>query len=159
MLFWFAGMAFLLVWQVFRDTAIDYRLVMAGAVLPDLVDAPAGGARVLHTLLASTVVLVAVMLFTRRRRATRRRLLAVPIGMFCHLLLDGIWTDGHLFWWPAMGSDFGDRGLPSLERPVALTALMELAGIAALVWCVRRFQLGQPEVRANFVRTGRLPRC
>src|SRR5688572_3401447 len=123
-------MAFLLVWQVFRDTAIDYRLVMAGAVVPDLVDGAAGGARVLHTLLAATVVLVAVMLFTRRRRATRRRLLAVPIGMFCHLLLDGIWTDGHLFWWPSMGSDFGDRGLPSLERPVALAALMELAGIA-----------------------------
>lgn len=152
-------MAFLLVWQVFRDSAIDYRLVMAGAIIPDVVDAAAGGARVLHTLLAATAVLFAVMLATRHRRAARRRLLAVPIGMFCHLLLDAVWTDGHLFWWPAMGSDFGDRRLPSLERPIALAVLMELAGIAALVWCARRFRLAEPETRATFVRTGRLPRC
>ena len=159
MLFWFAGMAFLLVWKVFRDTAIDYRLVMGGAILPDLVDAVAGGARVLHTLVAASAVLVAVMIFTRRRRAARRRLLAVPIGMLCHLLLDGVWTDGHLFWWPAMGSDFGGRELPSLERPVALVILMEVTGIAALVWGTRRFRLADPEPRTAFVRTGRLPRC
>ena len=133
MLFWFAGMAVLLVWQVFRDPAIDYRLVIAGAVLPDVVDGIAGGARVLHTLAAAVVVLVGVMLVTRRRRAVRRRLLAVPIGMFCHLLLDGVWTDGGLFWWPAMGRGFDGRELPSLERPAALVLLMELVGVAALV--------------------------
>ena len=133
MLFWFAGMAVLLVWQVFRDPAIDYRLVVAGALLPDVVDGVAGGARVLHTLVASVVVLVGVMLATRRRRAMRRRLLAVPIGMFCHLLLDGVWTDGDLFWWPAMGASFGGRELPSFDRPAALLLLMEAVGAFALV--------------------------
>lgn len=133
MLLWFAGVAVLLVWQVFRDPAIDYRLVIAGALVPDVVDGIAGGARVLHTLVAAVIVLVGVMLATRRHRVARKRLLAVPIGMFCHLLLDGVWTNGEQFWWPAMGSDFGDRPLPSLDRPVVLLVLMEAIGLFALV--------------------------
>ena len=36
MLLWFAGGAALIVWVVFKDPSIDYRLVMLGAVLPDL---------------------------------------------------------------------------------------------------------------------------
>ena len=48
MLFWFAGLAVVIVWKVFGDPAIDYRLIMAGALAPDLVDALAGGLGVLH---------------------------------------------------------------------------------------------------------------
>ena len=47
---WFAGGAFIVVWAVFRDPAIDYRLVMAGAVLPDLGDGVLGSAGPMHTL-------------------------------------------------------------------------------------------------------------
>jgi membrane-bound metal-dependent hydrolase YbcI (DUF457 family) len=133
MLLWFAGMSFLVVWQVFRDPAIDYRLVMAAAIVPDVLDGAAGGARVLHTLLAACVVLIVVMLATRGRKVWRRRALAIPIGMFCHLLLDGVWTDGELFWWPAMGGDFADRPLPSFDRPVLLIVAMEAVGAVALV--------------------------
>ncbi|MDQ3106947.1 MAG: hypothetical protein M3Q68_03995, partial [Actinomycetota bacterium] len=80
MFLWFAGMAFVLVWAVFKDTSIDYRLVMGGALLPDVVDGVFGGPHVLHTLSFSVGLLVIVMLATRGRRALRRRLLAVPIG-------------------------------------------------------------------------------
>lgn len=155
-LFWFAGLAFVLVWAIFTDTAIDYRLVMVGAVLADLVDGAAGGPWLLHTLLFSVVLLLTVMLGTRGRRRLRRRLLALPIGTFCHLLLDATWTRTALFWWPVFGSSFPGGGLPSLQRPWPLVAVQELAGVAALAWCWHRFGMGEPERRRRFVRTGRI---
>jgi len=146
-LLWFAGMAYLIVWSVFRDPRIDYRLVMAGALLPDVVDGPLGGPRYAHTLVVSVAALVVVMLVTRgpSRRALRRRALAVPIGMFCHLVLDGIWARTAVFWWPFLGDGLHDRGLPSFDRPVVLLVAMELAGAAALVWSHRQVQ----EARAS----------
>lgn len=158
MLLWFAGLSFVLVWTVFRDTALDYRLVMVGALLPDAVDVFLGGARHLHTLLFSVTLLVLVMVATPGRRSLRRRLLALPIGTFCHLLLDATWTRADTFWWPFLGWRFSGRGLPSLERPLVVLVVLELAGVAALAWCHRRFLLGQPERRRQFLRTGRLGR-
>lgn len=158
MALWFAGMSFVLVWVVFKDPSIDYRLIMAGALLPDAVDGFLGGPRYLHTLLFSALLLVIVMVATRGRRPLRRRLLAVPIGTFCHLLLDATWTRSVTFWWPFLGSRLDDRGLPSLDRPVVVIVLLELAGLAALLWCGTRFLLREPERRRTFVRTGRLGR-
>ena len=158
MLLWFAGMAFVLVWAVFKDTAIDYRLVMAGALLPDVVDIAFGGARVLHSLAWSVAFLVVVMVMTRGRRLRRRRLLALPIGTFCHLLLDAMWTRTETFWWPFFGWRFDGQGLPSLDRPVVVTVVLELAGLAALLWARSRFRLAEPDRRREFVRTGRLGR-
>jgi membrane-bound metal-dependent hydrolase YbcI (DUF457 family) len=158
LLLWFAGGSFAIVWQVFRDPAVDYRLVMLGAVLPDLVDGPLGGARFLHTLLASVVLLLAVMLVTRRRRALRRRLLAIPIGTFLHLLLDAMWARSKVFWWPFLGRHLGGRGLPSFERPLGLLIIEEVAGLVLLIWLVRRFRLNEPARRTTFLRTGRLGR-
>lgn len=157
MILWPAGLALLLVWLIFRDPAIDYRLVVAGALLPDVVDAPFGGARVLHTLLASVVLLVGVMLSTRHRRHARRRLLAVPIGTFLHLVLDGMWARAETFWWPFLGRRF-EGGLPPLERPVAVLLLQEVGGAVALAWLGREWNLTNPQVRGNLLRTGRLPR-
>jgi membrane-bound metal-dependent hydrolase YbcI (DUF457 family) len=157
-LLWFAGMSFVLVWTVFKDTAIDYRLVMAGALLPDAVDVFLGGPRVLHSVTCSVVLLVGVMLATRGRRLLRRRLLAVPIGTFCHLVLDAMWARSVTFWWPFLGRSFDGDGLPSLDRPVALLVVLEVAGAVALAWCWARFRLGEADRRADFLRTGRLGR-
>jgi membrane-bound metal-dependent hydrolase YbcI (DUF457 family) len=157
-LLWFAGMAFLLVVQVFHDAAIDYRLVMLGAVLPDVVDGLFGGPKVLHTLLFAVVHLFLVMVVTQRRRKLRRRLLALPIGVFAHLLLDGVWTDKRVFWWPAFGAAFPDHALPSFSRPLVVSVLMEGAGAAALLWGWRRFRLAEADRRSAFLRTGRLGR-
>lgn len=137
-LLWFAGLSVVIVWQVFRDPRFDYRLVMVGAVLPDAVDVLWGGARLLHTLVFSVVLLVSVMLASRGRRDVRRRLLALPIGTFLHLVLDGMWARTQVFWWPFLGASFEDAGLPSFDRPNGLVVAMELAGAAALVWHVRR---------------------
>ena len=158
MLLWFAGCSLVLVWQVFRDPAIDHRLVVAGALAPDVVDVAFGGPRFLHTLAASVVVLIAVMVGTRGRRGLRRRFLALPIGLFLHLVLDAMWARTEVFWWPAFGRDLPGRELPSLSRPLGLLLLLEAAGAVALVWWWNRFRLSEPERRSRFLRTGRLGR-
>ena len=158
LLLWFAGLSFVLVWAIFRDTALDYRLVMVGALLPDLIDVFTGGAGPMHTLTVSVVLLFAVMLMTRHRRLLRRRLLAVPIGTFVHLVLDGMWRRTEVFWWPFFGTDFADTPLPTTSRSVATVVAMEIAGVIALLWAYRRFRLYEPERRSKFVRTGRLGR-
>ena len=158
MLLWFAGGALVIVWQVFKDPAIDYRLVMAGAVAPDVIDGALGGARVLHTLVFSVALLFGVMLATRHRRGTRRRLLALPIGTFLHLVLDAMWARTEVFWWPLSGLSFEGTGLPSLSRPALLLAAQEVAGALALWWWWGRFRLAEPERRRHFARTGRIGR-
>ena len=157
MVLWPAGVALGLVWLVFRDPAFDYRMVVVGALLPDLIDGPFGGARLAHTLLAAVVVLTVVMLGTRGHRHRRRSLLAVPIGMFAHLVADGMWARTEGFWWPFLGTDLTGR-LPALDHGLAVLALEELAGALIVAWCWRRFRLTDPEVRRRFLRTGHLPR-
>jgi hypothetical protein len=154
---WFLGTAFLATWLVFRDPALDHRLVLVGAILPDVLDGPTGRAGVAHSLLASAVLLVVVVLATRGRRRLRRTLVALPIGTFLHLVFDGIWASREVFWWPLAGTDLGDAELPSIARGLADVPL-ELAGAAVLVWAWRRFRLAEPERRRTFLRTGRLGR-
>ena len=150
---WHAGLALAIVWNVFRDPAIDHRLVVAGALLPDVVDLAAGRPAFAHTLAASAAALAIVMLATRGRRAARRRFLALPIGMFLHLVLDGVWARPALLWWPAFGTGFPPG---RLFPPAALAVAAELAGAWAVGWFVWRFRLTDPERRRAFLRSGRL---
>jgi hypothetical protein len=154
---WFVGMAFLAAWLVFRDPSLDHRLIVVGALLPDAVDAPTGHAGVAHALATSALLLAVVVLATQGRRRLRRSLVALAIGTFLHLVLDGIWTNREVFLWPFAGLDLGDARLPSVARGWANVPL-ELAGLAVLVWAWRRFRLGEPERRRTFVRTGHLGR-
>ena len=156
MVLWFAGIAVVVVWLVFRDPSLDYRLVVVGALLPVAVAVVAGGPWLAHTLVGSAALLAAVMVGTRGRRDRRRRLLALPIGTFLHLVLDGVWTRTELFWWPVFGLSFPGE-VPSFERGF-LNVPLELAGAVALAWAWRRFRLDEPGRRATFVRTGRLGR-
>ena len=156
MLLWFAGTSLTAVWLVFRDPALDYRLVVVGALVPDAVDALTG-TRVMHTVLASAALLAVVMVATRGARHARRHLLALPIGTFLHLVFDGAWGRTEVFWWPLFGTSFGDERLPSVERGV-LNVLLELVGLAILVWFWRRFRLHEAPRRSMFLRSGRLGR-
>jgi membrane-bound metal-dependent hydrolase YbcI (DUF457 family) len=153
---WFVGGAVLGVWLVFRSPAIDYRLVVLGALIP-LAELPIGEPRILHSLTGAVIALVVAMVATPRRRLVQRRLVAIPIGMFLHLLLDFVWADTQAFWWPFAGLAWSDAALPELARG-AFDIVLELLGAAALVWCYRRFRLDEPDRRARFLRTGRLDR-
>jgi hypothetical protein len=153
--FWFLGGSLLVAWTVFRDPGFDHRLVMVGSLLPDAIDAPFGGARVAHAVVASIAFLVVVMLATIGRRRLRRHLLALPIGTFIHLVLDGVFTDTKVFWWPFTGAHLSAARLPSLSRG-RWDVLLEFAGLVILAWAWRRFGLADRERRDRFWRTGRL---
>jgi membrane-bound metal-dependent hydrolase YbcI (DUF457 family) len=156
-LLWFAGLAVVAVWLVFRSPSIDYRLVAIGALLP-LADLATGGIWALHTLVVSVAALVIVVLLTRNQRLARRRWLGLPIGMFLHLVLDAMWTRTEAFWWPAFGWDTLGGTLPEIARGPILILVQELAGVIALIWFTRNFRLNEPENKARFQTTGQLPR-
>ncbi len=156
MLLWFAGVSFAFVWLVFRSPALDYRLVMVGSVLP-LGEVVFGGPKVLHTLVFVVVLMTVIMLATQKRRLVRRRLISLPIGLMMHLVLDGVWADTEVFWWPFFGTAFETAGLPE-GRTLGVIVVLELIGAAALAWCWREFGFSDPANRKLFIETGHLNR-
>jgi len=154
-LLWFLGGALAIAWMVFHDPGIDYRVLLLGVLLPDLIDPFFGGARLLHTLTFSVVLLVVVVLLTVGRRAARKRWIFLAIGTLLHLVLDFAFASTSVFWWPFTGASFDDEPLPSVERGW-WSLLLEVAGGALLVWFWQRFRLGDPVRRRRFVRTGQL---
>ncbi|MGH9001038.1 MAG: hypothetical protein ACRDY7_16790 [Acidimicrobiia bacterium] len=156
MILWYAGCALAIVWNVFRDPAIDHRLIVAGVLLPDAGDLAWGRPALFHTLLAPAAALTLVMAATHGRRQARRRFLAVPIGMFLHLVLAASWAQGDLLWWPVFGAEFPDGRLVT-EFPLVIA--QELVGAWALGWFVWRFRLADAAPRRRFLRTGRLQKA
>ncbi len=156
MLLWFVGGSALIVWNVFRDPAIDYRVLAAGSLLPDVLDV-ATGHRVAHSITVSIAVLVVLMLGTIGRRPLRKRLLMLPIGMLLHLALDGVFQSTRTFWWPIGGLSPVTGHIPSFDRGVLLNVAFELAGALILRWFWKRFHLGDSRPRATLLATGRLP--
>lgn len=155
MLVWFVVCAPILVAEIFKSPMVDYRMVALGAVLP-LIEVVTGAFLGLHTLALAVGSLGLVMLATPQRRLLRRRLLGVPIGLFCHLVLDGTWTRTRLFWWPAFG--FGAVSPPEQGRALVWSVLAELAGLVLGWWAWRRYDLADRGNRRLLVRTGHLAR-
>jgi len=149
-----AGLALVVAWLVFHDPAFDYRLLVAGALIPLVVDAPVGRAWVGHTLVFAVATMTGVMVLTRRRRVIRRHAIAVPIGMLLALVASAMWTRPKVLWWPAFGARFVHV---ALIPPVAVAVVEELAGAVAIGWFVHRFALLDPEHRRTWLRTGRVP--
>lgn len=170
MLFWHVGGAVFLFRRVFRDPHVDLRFLVAGALLPNLVDLPVGmvlhaepfrtGRGLGHTLLLSVAVMTVGMWVTRSRSKARRRAVAVAVGVMFHLLLDGMWTVPDLLLWPLPGWDFptgaeGEwSGLPGslLDQPIRL--VQEAVGLAYLLWLGRRAGVSGPEGRSRLWRSG-----
>lgn len=155
MFFWFAVPSVLAVFAIFRDASLDYRLVAVGALLPDLIDGVVFRRMAwLHSVVVVVALLFAVMGATVGRRVLRKRLLALPIGMFGHLVLDGAWLTKEAFWWPLISG--ADHRIPSLDRPIAVLVVFELIGLIGLLYFVRRMKLDSSARRRLFLRTGTL---
>lgn len=169
MLFWHLGAVIFLFRWIFRDPKVDFRFLAAGAVLPDVIDLAVvtvlGGSHGelwAHSLVIPTLVAAVVLLVTRRGRR-RRAWMALVVAWLFHLLVDGMWTRGAVFLWPVFGwalpagggafwPGAWDRALGDPWR-----WLLELAGLAYLIWLARAARVSQVETRAQLWRTGRLP--
>ena len=119
MLLWFVGTSVATVWIVFRDPTFRFRLVVVGALIPDVIDGLTGW-RVAHSVVSVVVAMAVVMLATYGRRPARKAWLAVVIGLFLHLVFD-----------------FADGSLPAIERGW-WNAPLEVIGAALAVWTSRQ---------------------
>jgi hypothetical protein len=153
-LLWLIGPSIVGVHEIFTSRGLDYRLIGIGAVVPLLVDAPLGYFAYGHSLVVAVAVLAVVMLATiGRPRLVRRRLICLPIGWMCGLVLSGAFLHDVSFLWPLLGSDFPDD---SLVPPFTVLVLLDAAGLAISIWAWGRFGLRERAVRDDFLRHGRL---
>ena len=157
MLFWFIATAVWSVWFVFRDPKFDYRLLAISALAPDLIDGVRGAIGPMHSVVTSIAVLFVIMIATAGRKPIRQRLLAIPIGMFIHLIFDGAFTDAKIFWWPLSGISLSEKLLPSVERG-PLNVPLELIGIVGCIIAWQYFNLGDKTRRQAFFSKGALQR-
>jgi hypothetical protein len=96
-----------------RRSPIDYRFVILGSMLPDVIDKPLGiyivggglsnGRIFAHTLLFVGLLLVASLL---TRASFRPALVFTALGAGVHLLLDRMWEEPHTLLWPLLGWGF-----------------------------------------------------
>ena len=158
MFFWFIATSIWSVWFVFRDPKFDYRLLAIAALVPDFVDGLRGAVGPMHSVVTSISVLFCIMIATAGRRPIRQRLLAIPIGMFMHLIYDGAFTDTKVFWWPFTGTALSNKSLPSIDRGLVNLPL-ELIGVIACIIAWRYFSLSNINNRHAFFKRGELQRA
>ncbi|MGH2772228.1 MAG: metal-dependent hydrolase [Actinomycetota bacterium] len=168
MLFWHLGTTVAVVFFTLGRRSIDYRVVMLGGILPDLIDKPIGlvfddrfaTTRLYgHTLLLTVSILLLVQLTLRGNRA--RTWFVLPIASALHLVFDAMWNFPITLFWPFFSTGFPasqtgwlDPLLHPLEHWVKW--LMEIAGIALLVYFAAAYRLfDRPRIKA-FLKTGRL---
>ena len=136
MLLWFVGTSVATVWIVFRDPTFKFRLVVLGALLPDLIDG-VSGARIAHSVVSVVGSMTLVMAATFGRKPVRKAWLAVVIGLFLHLVFDLAFANTQMFWWPIGGFDFVDDALPVVSRGW-WNAPLEVVGAVLAVWTSRQ---------------------
>ncbi|CAJ36717.1 metal-dependent hydrolase [Methanocella arvoryzae] len=151
---------------------VDYRLVIVGSLLPDIIDKPLGeyifhsvfnnGRIFSHTLLFIAVLAIIALLVARKYRYWGVGVLTVSAAF--HQVEDQMWNAAGTWFWPLFGWGFpeyerGDYILYLLNNLISRpdVFLPEIAGLLALGWFVLRFKLYKPENARAFVLTGRLP--
>jgi len=160
MVLWFAALSFALVLLVFDSAALDYRLIMAGSLLP-WVNFLWGSPWIMHSVFFPVALMIAVMLVGWGRRLFQRRWLGLPIGVFLHQVLSASWTSKELFWWPAFGFDL-DTSASAIEPAIAplwILVVLEIVGAAVFVWLCRFLGFNDVGRRERFRRTGQVDRA
>jgi membrane-bound metal-dependent hydrolase YbcI (DUF457 family) len=106
---------------------IDYRVVLIGSMLPDIIDKPlglwvlhdeyGGGRSFCHTLFFALILLLAGIIRQRRKRGILLLTLALANAM--HLVLDEMWTRKETLLWPVLGRSFYPSGAGNLSQALS----------------------------------------
>ncbi len=99
-----------------RIGSIDYRMVLLGSLLPDIIDKPLwlfGGSHVFlsgrgyaHTLLFSLALFIWGLILIRYRKSW---LLIISLCSFMHLIFDQVWNSLVMLLWPLLGPFPGEE--------------------------------------------------
>jgi inner membrane protein len=163
------GIAALIVYVTLGRRRIDYRFVLLGAVLPDVVDGILGlflfdgpaGRWVAHSLLAVIVVTVAIVVGFRKE--TRLAVFGLGVGWLLHLVGDGMWAAPETFLWPAFGAGFATSPAEPYSWDLFTDPFDHLGtwggeavGLAILAWFWVAFRLGEEGRWRSFLKDGYL---
>ena len=169
MLLWHLGIATLIVYVTLGRRRIDYRMILIGAVLPDIVDGVLGlflfegqaGRWIAHSLLAAIVVTVVIILGFKGD--TRQSLFGLGVGWLLHLVADGMWQAPQTFLWPAFGTEFSTSPPEPYTWDLFLDPIAhlstwgaELIGLGILAWFWVAFRLGERDRFRLFLSDGYL---
>ena len=138
---------------------IDYRLVLLGGLLPDLIDKPLawfvlhdyldGNGHVYgHTLLAALVVFLPGLVLVVWR--SDPRVLAMGVAMLSHLAVDPTNHSPENLLWPLLGTDFPQVTLLGTKMTILTESISALMLLAAGRYLYRANKL------ERFIRTGRI---
>jgi hypothetical protein len=166
---WHLGLGAAIVYVSLGRSRIDYRFVLLGAVMPDIVDGILGlflfdgsaGRWAAHSILAVVVVAVGILVATRGER--RLSMFGLAVGWLTHLVADGMWRAPLTFLWPMFGTKFSSTprepySWDLLTHPFDHLSTWggELIGLALLWWFWVAFGLNDPARRRLFLKDGRL---
>lgn len=140
-----------------------YLVLLVGSVLPDIVDKPLGlilmgdlfgsGRTAAHTAIFAAAVLLASLVLLWRRRTGLG--LVLFYGVAVHFILDEMWRQPNVLWWPWQGWSFPHTHPPHLSKWLTgwLNQLAtphyyvpEVIGLLILAWFAWRL-IRRPEVR------------
>jgi len=143
------GLSSVMDWPAALARYLDIRWLMAGSLLPDIIDKPLGqyllpdligtGRAYAHTLLFLIVLSAAAWLV--QRRSGRTWPTALALGTLTHLVLDQMWRAPQTLFWPLLGLKleptttenwFGGLWEGLLHRPAVFVP--EIIGFLVLAW-------------------------
>ncbi len=142
-------------------SAVDFRLVLVGSILPDLIDKPLGA--ILHLdarLWAHSLLFLAALLLLSLLPALRG-MRWVGFGDAVHLLVDLIWQQPQVALWPILGlafpageQSFGGYLYILLTDPYVQFG--EIVGTLILIAVAWRYRLYRWPALRQFLKDGRL---
>lgn len=159
------GISLALAWLVsYRNrAAVDFRLVLLGSILPDLVDKPLGAILHLDARLwaHSLLFLGAILALSLRPRFRAMRWLG--FGDAAHLLVDLMWYQPMVALWPLLGLAFpaGEQSFGGYLQILLADPYVqfgEIVGGIVLLLVVWARHLDSWPVLRQFLRDGRLVR-
>ena len=96
---------------------IDYRVVMIGSILPDIIDKPIGAwlfrntfhnSRIIaHSLVFSITLMILGSYYFYKRK--NNNIILLGVSSFIHQILDSMWMYPGILYWPAYGWKFPTR--------------------------------------------------
>jgi len=145
--------------------SIDYRIVLLGSLLPDILDKPwwlvtsidilPSGRAYGHTFLFNLALFICGLILIKYKKSW---LLIISLSSIIHLILDQMWDSTVALWWPLLGPFHSVdttawlsnmiRGLPSNPG----TYIPEIIGL--LIILLMGYRLIVRKRILNFIRTG-----
>ena len=157
------GIGLGLAWLVSRrlGVAADFRLVLLGSILPDLIDKPLGAILHLESRLWAHSLLFLGAIAVVSLWPVMRGLRWVAFGDAVHLLVDLIWQEPLVAMWPLFGVAFpaGEQSFGSYFQILLTDPYVqfgEIVGGAILIATIWRYGLYRWPTLRQFLHDGRL---